>query len=40
VYATNPKGDYGGAAPASERVERFLTPAYPRSFSVTLAVQP
>jgi hypothetical protein len=31
VFADNPKGPYGGPAPASEHVERFLTPAYPRT---------
>ena len=31
VYAENPKGAYGGAAPAMPTVERFLTPAYPRT---------
>ena len=30
VYAENPKGPYGGPAPATPSVERFLTPGYPR----------
>jgi outer membrane cobalamin receptor len=34
VYAENPKGPYGGPAPATPAVERFLTPAYPRVLRV------
>ena len=36
VYADNPKGPFGGPAPATPSVERFLTPAYPRVFRVGL----
>jgi len=30
VYAPNPKGAYGGPAPATPAIERFVTPGYPR----------
>jgi outer membrane cobalamin receptor len=40
VYATNPKGPYGGPAPASATVERFLTPAYPRNVTVSVTLEP
>ena len=36
VYAENPKGAYGGVPPATPTVERFLTPAYPRTFRIGL----
>lgn len=39
VYGDNPKGPYGGPAPASPAVERFVTPAYPRSLTVTLTLR-
>ena len=32
VYAPNPKGAYGGPAPATPAIERFVTPGYPRVF--------
>lgn len=34
VFAENPKGPYGGTPPASPTVERFVTPAYPRTFRI------
>lgn len=36
VYGDNPKGALGGPAPAEAPVERFVTPAYPRSVSLTI----
>lgn len=36
VYAENPRGAYGSTAPATATVERFLTPAYPRTVRVGL----
>lgn len=36
VYGENPKGPLGGPAPTDAPVERFVTPAYPRSVSVTI----
>ena len=36
VYAQNPRGPFGGPPPASPAVERFVTPAYPRT--ITLGV--
>lgn len=38
VYGDNPKGPYGGPAPANPSVERFVTPAYPRALTVTLTL--
>jgi iron complex outermembrane receptor protein len=40
VFATNPKGPYGGPPPAEESVERFLTPAYPRTVTVSASLEP
>lgn len=40
VYAENPKGAYGEAPPASPAVERFLTPAYPRTVVVGVTIEP
>jgi outer membrane receptor protein involved in Fe transport len=39
VYATNPKGPYGGQPPAIPSVERFLTPAYPRTITLSAAIE-
>lgn len=39
VYAPNPKGPYGGPTPATPAVERFVTPARPRSLTVTLTLR-
>ena len=39
VYAENPKGGYGGPAPATPAVERFVTPAYPRTISLGLELE-
>jgi outer membrane receptor protein involved in Fe transport len=39
VYAGNPRGDVGGPPPAVPRVERFLTPGYPRALTVALEVK-
>jgi outer membrane receptor protein involved in Fe transport len=40
VYAENPKGPYGGPAPAEAQIERFFTPAYPRTVHVSVAIEP
>lgn len=41
VYGENPKGAYGAPPPATAavRVERFLTPAYPRSLTLGVTVR-
>lgn len=36
VYAENPKGSFAGPAPDIPAVEPFVTPAYPRTMSVTV----
>lgn len=36
VYAENSKGAYGSVAPATPTIERFLTPAYPRTVRIGL----
>ncbi len=36
VYAENPKGAYGSFAPVTPTVERFVTPAYPRTIRIGL----
>jgi iron complex outermembrane receptor protein len=38
VYAENPKGAFGGPPPVTPAVERFFTPAYPRSATVGLTL--
>jgi len=39
VYGLNPLGPPGGPPPESPTLERFLTPGYPRSLTVTAAVR-
>jgi iron complex outermembrane receptor protein len=39
VYAENSKGEYGTVAPAGPAVERFVTPAYPRTIVLALEIQ-
>lgn len=42
VYGENPKGPLGGPAPADDGdapVERFVTPAYPRTLSATIELR-
>lgn len=39
IYAENPKGGYGEPRPASPEVERFLTPAYPRTITLGLSLE-
>ena len=39
VYGLNPLGPPGGPPPESPALERFLTPGYPRSVSVTAAIR-
>ncbi len=38
VFGENPKGPLGGTPPAAPTPERFLTPAYPRALTVSLAI--
>lgn len=39
VYATNPKGPFGGPPPTMPQVERFLTPAYPHTITLSVTVE-
>jgi iron complex outermembrane receptor protein len=39
VYGENPKGAYGGPAPATASIERFYTPAWPRSLTLGITVR-
>ena len=39
VYGLNPLGPPGGPTPENPAVERFLTPGYPRSVSITAALR-
>jgi outer membrane receptor protein involved in Fe transport len=39
VYADNPRGPFGGPVPDEPTIERFLTPAYPRTVALTLRVE-
>jgi iron complex outermembrane receptor protein len=39
VYGENPKGSYGGPAPASAPIERFYTPGWPRSLTLGITVR-
>jgi len=36
IFAENPRGQIGGPVPSTASVERFLTPGYPRSVTVSL----
>ncbi|HEX6536623.1 MAG TPA: TonB-dependent receptor [Gemmatimonadaceae bacterium] len=39
VYGENPKGPFGGPPPAEPAVERWYTPAYPRTVTLSVSVK-